>query len=322
MCDFDCCVKILEIMGLFKLIKNIFNKNIECGDEINNHMLFLLKNRKNVYLNKNILVRENTQCVLVHKNKVYDVILPGKYKITKEVIPLLYDKMSIDEMAKKDKKIRKIRADIFFINTMQFNDFSFLSDSPFSLKSLEMGKVKGCIQGNCSVRIIDASLLLKMVLTKCKTLKLNKIYEYMSYSIGNKVNKIVVKNKISTNILLCDNNNVDSIVNRDIESSFDNLGFFVNNVKLKSIKFKKKYQVKVNEYLAQHRRLVRPSQTSGGGISAPVSVNRGATMTVNQNNTMQRSINTNNASFFKRCIYCKCVNDSSSNFCKQCGKRL
>ena len=47
-------------------------------------MLFLLKNRKHIYLNKNILVRENTQCVLVHKNKVYDVILPGKYKITKE----------------------------------------------------------------------------------------------------------------------------------------------------------------------------------------------------------------------------------------------
>ena len=71
-------------MGLIGKLKEFFNKNIECGEDLEKHIVFPFVKKKYLYLNKNILVRENSACVIVYKNKVCDVLIVGKYKVNAE----------------------------------------------------------------------------------------------------------------------------------------------------------------------------------------------------------------------------------------------
>ncbi len=98
-------------MGIFSSIKELFNKNIECDADMNSHMVFLLKKKKYMYLNKNIIVRDGTQCVVVYKSRVADVILPGKYKITEQVIPETYRRAKVDKLNNKREKFKLTASD-------------------------------------------------------------------------------------------------------------------------------------------------------------------------------------------------------------------
>ena len=94
-------------MGIFSRLKELFNKNIECDADMNNHIVFLLKNKKFLYINKNIIVRDGTNCVVVYKSKVADVILPGKYKINEQVISETFRRAKVEKFGKKGKSIKK-----------------------------------------------------------------------------------------------------------------------------------------------------------------------------------------------------------------------
>ena len=64
-------------MGFFKRLKDIFNKNIDCGDEIDDRIIFRY-NKKWLYISKNIFVRDHIACVIVYKGRVCDIIYSGK----------------------------------------------------------------------------------------------------------------------------------------------------------------------------------------------------------------------------------------------------
>ena len=107
-------------MGFFKKIKQLFNKNIECGSEVDNHIVYYLNKNKYIHLNKNIFVREKCACVIVYKYKVCDILFEGKYRINEESIPETYARAKIEKRKLKGKKTRKIRADIYFVNLKLF----------------------------------------------------------------------------------------------------------------------------------------------------------------------------------------------------------
>ena len=91
-------------MGLLSKFKEFFNKNIECGDEIDNHILVFLKGKKYLYFGKNIIVRDGTTCVVTYRRRVCDVLLPGKYKIGADTIPECYSRAKVDKQKSKGIK--------------------------------------------------------------------------------------------------------------------------------------------------------------------------------------------------------------------------
>ena len=117
-------------MGIFAKIKELFNKNIECDGDMNSHIVYFLKKKKFLYLNKNIIVRDGTTCVVVYKAKVADVLLAGKYKINEQSIPETYKRAKVEKLNKKGSKIKRIRVDLYFVSNNEFKDFDFDSDEP------------------------------------------------------------------------------------------------------------------------------------------------------------------------------------------------
>jgi membrane protease subunit (stomatin/prohibitin family) len=261
-------------MGFFGAFKNLFNKNIECGEEIDNHILYFLKNKKKLYFGKNLIVRDNTNCVIVYKKRVCDVLLPGKYKLTKESIPICYDKAKVEKKESKGKKVKQIKVSIYYINTSEFKDFDFMSDSPFVIKNKDLGKIKGCLKGKCVVRTIDSALLIKTLLSKCKKIKNAQVENLIGNIIGNKINKKFEKAKIPFDMLISNQTQVNTILNTELEDAFDKQGIFVKNVSLKYIDVANKHKQKVNDYIAKHKRVVKQvnvtNQNFNNRIDVPV----------------------------------------------------
>lgn len=304
-------------MGFFSALKELFNKNIECDADMNNHIMFFLKKKKYLYLDKNIIVREGTNCVVVYKSKVCDVILPGKYKINEQIIPETYSRAKIEKMANRGKRIRKIRVDLYFLSTREFKNFEFDSDEPFFLKSKELGRIKGYINGNCVIRVIDPGKLIKCLINDTGKEKTEDFNEDVGLWVGNKINKKIEKNKIAIEKIIENNEYVSSILNCEMEDAFDKIGIFVKNIKLKAIDFPKRYQKKINEYIAKHKTIVKTSNFFGTGMKN----NNDREMYVNVG-AMQRINNSPNLEPFKICDKCGGRNSISSSVCNNCGNRL
>lgn len=312
-------------MGLISKLKRLFNKNIECGIEAENHMVFPLKKKKYLYVRKNIVVRDGFSCVIVVKGKVTDILNPGKYKINSENLPEAFARVS----RKKSKKIKKIRANIYFINKREFKNFYFCSDEPFVAKSQETGKIKGFLQGTCTVRVVDSLQLMKMVSNKLPKGNEKGIENYISIIIGNGINKKVKKLKIPAGELLSNAQSLEGLINRELEDYYDNVGLFVTNVKLKGINFPKRYKKRVGEYMSKHGKFVKPTFVSTDAVIQSAEI---VSKELKEAVTVERQEACQPVTFEipkevkvvekVSCPRCNGKNDKGSKICKYCGKDL
>lgn len=308
-------------MNLFAGIKKLFNKNIDCDEDMTNHIVFYLKKKKYLYLNKNIVVRDGSACVIVYKHKVRDVILPGKYKINEQSIPVLYSKAKVDKRSKKGAKARRIRADIYYVNTNEIKSFDFDSKECFVIKSKDYGRIKGLSQGLCTLKVIDAGLLVKALLVGRNVVKTKHVHGEIGYIIGNKINKRIHKDKITINMMFNNNDRLNAILNNNLQDSYDNVGLYVKDIKLKAINFPKRSQKKINKYLAEHKKVVKTSSLINSNWQ--VRSNSTEKVTVqNQNNTIQNNPNIQKVNTIKICPRCGFKNNGNASSCRNCTVRL
>lgn len=307
-------------MGILKKIREMFNKNIECGCELDNLIVFRHK-KKYLFLNKNIIVNDKTACVIVYKHKVCDVVLPGKYRINQESMPETFSRAKIERRANKGQNIGKIRADIYYVSLSEQKLFAFDSDEPFRTKSSELGRVVGCLEGLCNIKIIDAGALIKALIFETGKAKNNKNNEDIGLWIGNKINKSIEKNKIPANMILSNQPYVESIVNKDMQDALDKLGIFVSNVNLKAINFPKKYQSKINKYMAENKRVIK-TQNSPLSYGIKGEMNNKLNITNLNNTNVPRVAVSSKAGGFKVCPKCGVQLSVGVRYCSRCGSKV
>lgn len=307
-------------MNIFVGIKELFNKNIDCGEDMNNHIVFFLKNKKYLYLNKNIIVRDGSVCVVVYKRKVRDVILPGKYKISEQVIPVTYAKAKVDKQNKKGANVRRIRTDLYFVNVNEFNGFDFDSKDAFVLKSKDFGRIKGFSQGLCTLRVLDAGVLIKTLLNNRGRIKNKDVSGEIGVIVGNRINKRIQKDKITIDMIFHNHERINSILNTGLEDAYDNVGLFVKNIKLKAMNFSKSSQKKINKYLVANKKLVNASNI----VNANWSIKSGESATVTRTSisAMQNTQKNPNVQTFKICHRCGFKNFSHAVNCRNCNARF
>lgn len=309
-------------MGLLSKLKAMFNKNIECENCNPTHMVIFMDKKKFMYLGKNVIVRDNTWLVVVYKSRVTDVILPGKYKITEQIIPETYRRAKIEKYRKQGKKIKKIRVDLYLVGDRNYTNFNFDSDEPFFVKSKELGRIKGYMKGECTVKVIDPLAIVKALTHETGKEKTAEVAGDIGLWIGNKINKRIEKNKIPIESIINNNEYVNSILNTDLENGYDDIGLFVKNIQCKAIDFPKKHQRKVNEYMASHNARIKPIIDSISRNQRDEKVCVQNTRALSVNDTMQNSKIYLNSANFVTCNRCGFKNAISSDVCNNCGNKL
>lgn len=315
-------------MGLIAKIKEFFNKNIECGDKLDNRIVYLHR-KKYIYLNKNILVGENSAAVVVYRNKVTDVIFAGKYRINQESIPETYARAKIAYKKSKNYRVKHLRADVYFVKTSELVDFKFFSDEPFYLKSKNLGKVQGYLEGYCNLKILDPQAIIRALIFETGYVKDGTEYQDIGLWVGNKVKKTIEKNKIPIDSLLTDTKSVDSMLNANMEFALDDIGLFASNIRLKALDFPKKYQGKVNKFMMQNKKNIKMPSYNQDNISnekVGALVTKGSEQNAQAQSqtktTMQNPDNSLKITKFIRCNKCGTNNMLSAHICTNCGNKL
>ncbi len=316
-------------MSFFAKLKEIFNKNIDSGNIPDDHVIFRL-NKKYVYLNKNILVRDDSACVIVYKNKVCDCLFAGKYKVIESNLPNTFARSSYAKLVKKGKKTGRIRVQLFFVNMREFRKFAFHSNTPFRLRKSELGAIKGCMKGECNMRVIDPAKLMRSILLQVKSFKNHIVIDTLGLWIGNTIDKKIGRTKIPLSALLIEHEQANKILNSELEDGYDNIGIFVKDIQLKAVDFKKKYHSKINEYMATNKRPIKTinfnhnsniSQTSTSAIVKNQTINESRMQNASTHSTMQTNNNSLNIGRFKICRQCKCSNVITAKICINCGAK-
>ena len=101
-------------MGLLKKIKNMFSKNIDCSEILNDKIFHLYSTKKReVKVGANIIVPTGFCAVFVCKDKVCDTILSGKSEINGANMPKTFSALKYGKSSKKGKLKKSITNQIF-----------------------------------------------------------------------------------------------------------------------------------------------------------------------------------------------------------------
>ncbi len=315
-------------MGLLNKLKQLFNKNIECGNALDDRIVFLHP-KKYIYLNKNILVGDNSAAVVVYKHKVTDVIFAGKHNINQETIPETYARAKVAYKKSKNYRVKRLRVTIYYVKTSELSDFKFFSDEPFYLKSKTLGRVQGYLEGFCNLKILNPQAIIKALIFETGSIKDKSEFTDIGLWVGNRIKRTIEKNKTSIDDLLIDTKSIDTMLNANMECALDDIGVFATNIRLKALDFPKKYQSKINDYMIKNKKQIEMpnyhNEMSGGDIKVEKPVEVGQTQNANitsDNNTMQSSNNSLKITKFIKCNKCGTDNMLSAHICKNCGNKL
>ena len=168
-------------MGLIKALKKIFSHNIQCGQNLDDELIYLYPSRSRVVkLGYNIIVKTGYCVVFVVKGKVTDVLSEGKHKLDWLILQSTYRKLKVEQL---EKKRNSFKADLYFINLKNFNNFVFESNQPFIIKSETFGKVVANVGGMCGLQINQPKLLMQTLLMDRAYIKSKTAKKYVSFYV-------------------------------------------------------------------------------------------------------------------------------------------
>ena len=251
-------------MGLIAKLKKLFNKNIECGDELNGHLIYPYPNSKRiVHVNSHIIVDDNHYAVFVCNDKVCDILPSGKHKINGATLPVTFSRLRLDKPNKNGKYPKNFKADVYYVFKNVMPQQQFFSSEKFVKKSSRFGKVKGYSEGLCDVQILDAEKLFKVLLIDRYYIRPKEGFELTMNLIGNEVNLIVEESKHGFSEIVLK----PEILAEEFDTSLNEkayaFGVKLTNVEITSFKLGKKTQKAVAEFIAERKHVEEQFENSG-----------------------------------------------------------
>lgn len=285
-------------MGLIAKLKKLFNKNIECGDEIKGHFIYLYPSSSRVVnVNSQIIVGDDYYAVFVCNDRVCDVLASGKHKITGATLPKSFSRLKLGKANRAGKYPKKFKADIYFVYKHIIPQQNFCSDNKFVIKSNDFGKVKGYSEGLCDIQITDPESLLKVLLIDRYYIK-NKLGMQLTLGmVGDQVNKMIEQSKYEFTEIILNPSILTHYLNPSVNVGLDGLGIRLYNVEVTSFKLNRSLQKKVALFLAERKQCTEQFEKTGIKYQPeqiiPNKVDVSATVEQNPNSVLQQNGNEN-----------------------------
>lgn len=310
---------------MFTGLKKLFNKNIECGEKLLGKFLYFYPSRFGKYhVNRNIIIPTGFVVVVVCKGKVTDILQTGKHTLNESTLLGTYRFMRLGRYSKSGRQPKTINIDLYFVNIKPIRFFAFFSDIPFKKKSTKFGVVKGKANGICTLQITEPIKFIETLLIGNRIVS-QAVAEYeVGVTVGNRVNKLIEKAKFEFENILNDKGMITSYLSEKLELEYDNIGFRVFFVQLKSLNLNKSKQAIVNKYLADKR------MAEGEFAKEALSLLKGGFLTKSENqgflantevaeSTAQTMSSAYSISGSKICPVCTVEHSEMFKYCPHCG---
>ena len=243
-------------MGLFTKFKKMFEKNVEIDESCDSELVHLYSMQPaSFHIGYNILVRPNFNAVFVIRDRVTDVLPPGKYRLGLEGLPLTFHKLKLDRLTKKGMP-KKFKADLYFVNTNAFSDFKFNGDVPYINKTKDFGKVVAYTEGTCTMQVDDAGNLISYLLIDRPYATNKTTQKDCAILIGNYVNKYLEKTNLTIKEIFKNPKQAGEMVSESLDGKLKDYGIMVKNISLKYFDINSRVQKQLSESIGEEKSFV------------------------------------------------------------------
>ena len=283
----------------------MFSKNIDCSEELDGKILHLYSNKNRIInVGANIIVPEGYFCVFACRDKVTDVILPGKYAINGANLPKTFSRMKLGKPNKNGKYKKKFEADIYYINNSINSNMKFVAYNAFKIKSEKAGKIKALSEGLFDFQIMAPDVMLKYFISERPYIEEELFLDILGGLIGNYVNGRISENKedIVTQ-LASPNEYFNGRINDQVklDAYFEDFGIRVSDIRVEVLHTNTKNDL---VELIENEKKKQKSESINFDFNVPIMVEK------------------KSVSSARVCKHCGHKLSGESMFCEKCGNLI
>ncbi len=275
-----------------------------------------------------LTVRESQVAIFVNEGEIADVFNPGRYKLTTANLPVLTKLQSW-----KYDFNSPFKAEVYFVNTKQFQGKKWGTSNPFALRDAEFGVVRIRAFGTYSIQVSDAATFLKQVFGTAEKYSVNSIVDYAKSIVVSSFTDFLAEQKmpvldIPTKYIEIGNGTTIKVCEKLASMGLKVQDVIVENISLpneveKAIDQKSSINVLGNMNTYTQFKAANAIETAAGnpGGMAGAGVGLGAGLGFGQMmaNSMAQNAQTQEAKVV--CPHCNAT-VNSGKFCPECGKPL
>lgn len=222
-------------MGIFSFIKKQLLKVIEWSDMGNDVLVkrFNCPDRYAIMKGSVLVVREGQTAVLVNEGKFADVFQPGTYKLDDiKNIPIL-SALSNWKYAFETKW----QAEVYFMNTTQFNAQKWGTQNPVMMRDKDFGIIRVRGFGLYSFRGNDIKKVITELVGNKSEVFINAVNEHLKRTIVGKLSDILGESNIAALDMASQYEELSEFAKQKLTDSFANFGleictFAIENISL------------------------------------------------------------------------------------------
>ncbi|MEN3308195.1 MAG: hypothetical protein V7603_4397, partial [Micromonosporaceae bacterium] len=166
-------------MGLMDKLRGELIDIIEWLDDSRDTIVWRFPRYDNeIKMGAQLVVRESQTAVFVNEGSVADTYGPGTYTLQTENMPILSTLRGW-----KYGFHSPFKAEVYFVNTRQFTDMKWGTQNPVIVRDAEFGMVRLRAFGAYSVRVVDATKLLRELVGTDPQFRTEEVEEYLRQTI-------------------------------------------------------------------------------------------------------------------------------------------
>lgn len=233
-------------MGLFSGLKKLFRKSVGLKERDRTELVHFYHLKKGqIKVGTEVSVDDNYMAVIVHGDKVCDVLLPGKHIFNDVGMPLLNKCNKPVRTRKGYVTPKSIQADLYFVNNSPINNIPFKSQK---IKAINNGKkTKVRLIGTYTVKVEDAKKLIKTLLLDMAVIKRGVALNEVNASIKYAITDVLEINVYTLDEYLKKDAKIIELLDSYISKKISDYGVSVTNVALSQVISYLKKDKKVNE---------------------------------------------------------------------------
>lgn len=318
-------------MGLGSFIRKQLIDVIEwTSDNENDLMVYRFPvDGKEIKNGAQLTVRESQVAIFVNEGQIADVFKPGRYKLITENIPVL---TKLQSWKYKDFN-SPFKAEVYFVNTKQFQGLKWGTSNPFALRDADFGVVRIRAFGTYSLKVDDAATFLKEVFGTQERFYVKSLTDYVKSIVVSSFTDFLSEQKVPVLDIPTKYEEISNGATLKVSEKLQSMGLKVQEVIVENISLPdevekaidQKSTIKVlgdmntyTQYKAANA--IETAAANNGGIAgAGVGLGAGLGFGQMMANTMNSANNNTQAKVI--CPHCHAT-VNPGKFCPECGNAL
>lgn len=230
-------------MGLMKLFGHEFIDIIEWLQRDDDTMVYRFPRYRNeIKYGAKLTVREGQTAIFVNEGKIADVFPPGIYELKTANLPVLSTLQNWHHGFESPFK-----AEVYFFNTTDFLNQKWGTKQPVMLSDNQFGIVRLRAFGSYTLRIADATVLLRKLVGTDGNFEINEVSEQLTNSIATRFPEVLAEARINVIDLPTRYSELAEQLKQAISSECSEYGLTIGRVYVENISLPENVQKVLDE---------------------------------------------------------------------------